>query len=225
MDGLVLRISIIIIAFIIVQVVMDFKYKNFIPEINYNIISFVVYCLIIFNGRSIKGFHESANDSYILIIGLAVILAIFVILRKNKFYHFKGIDKKFIEEKEIDILDIISKYKNTLYDKSEISIVNNRIIFENVKKTQVRECLSLIGSYLDANRKKYTFKDYLIHYTKTYVLPSVIAIAALFIFFKALSYDPPILDAEEINIVDEFVIGNTEDYISMFLQMVKSDLV
>jgi hypothetical protein len=182
MDGLVLRIVIIVFAFIMIQVVVDFKYKNFIPETYNYIISFVTYCVLIFSGRAINNLHELINDTYILFICLLVILVIFIILRKNKFYQFKGIDKKFIEEKENDILAIISNYKNTLDSKSEISIINNRIIFEKVNKTQVQECLSLIGRYLEDNRKEYTVKDYLTYYTKTYIVPCVITIV-VFVFF------------------------------------------
>lgn len=212
MDGVILKIAIVLAVFIIKQIVMDFKYKNFIPEVNYNILSFVMYGIIIINAGS-----DFIYDSYVLIFGLATIIAIFIILRKNKFYYFKGIDKKVVKENENEIIDIINKYKKSNLDnESEISLISNRIIFENVKKTQVEECLSLIGSYLDKNRKKYTVKDYLTHYGKTIVLPSVITISVIFMIFKILSYDPPILDAQQINIIDEFTIGNTEGNINNY---------
>jgi len=217
MEEIFLKIAIFLIADIIIIILMDFKYKNFIPEINYNILNLVIYFVIIINPRSINSFINEIYGSFVLVFALVIIIGIYIALRKNKFYHFKGIDKNFVKENKNEILDIIHRYKNiNLDDESEISLVNNRIIFEKVRKTQVEECLSLIGSYLDENRKKYTVKDYLTYYAKSIVLPVVITVVGIFIFFKILNYDPPILDAQQINIVDEFTIGNTEGNINNY---------
>lgn len=185
MESIIFNIAIILIAYIIIQIVMDLKAKNFIPETHYVIVSIVPYCVVIFNRSGIKSFHEIINDSYILLIILVVILGVFILLRKNKFYHLRRIDKKFIEEKENDISDIINQFKNSLEDESDITLVDNRIVFENVSKAQVQECLLLIGNYLDKNRKKYTYKDYMHCYTKSIILPIIITIAVIYILVKA----------------------------------------
>ncbi|MDF2948810.1 MAG: hypothetical protein K0R07_831 [Sedimentibacter sp.] len=212
MNGIILKIAIILIAYIIFLIVMDIKYKNFIPEINYNIISIAIYCFIIMD--AIDNFNDLINEPVILILVLIVIIA--TLLRKNKFYNFKGIDKKLIKEKENDILDIINQFKNSLEGESDITLANNRLVFEKVSKTQVHECLSLIGNYLDENRIKHAFKDYLHYYTKTIILPIIITIAAIYIVIKAINYEPPISITEQIKIVDEFVIGNNEGNINNY---------
>ncbi|WP_312699574.1 hypothetical protein [Sedimentibacter sp.] len=56
-----------------------------------------------------------------------------------------------------------------------------------MSKTQVEECLSLIGDFLNENRKKYTAVDYASYIIKSWLLPSVISIAVTFIIIKLIT--------------------------------------
>lgn len=117
-------------------------------------------------------------------------MGIYNILKKKKIYYFKGIDKNYIKRNINEISKIVKDYKNNnLDDKSEISLINGRITFEKVSESHIKECLSLIGSYLDENRKKYTVKDYLTYYTKTIAFPIMIVLAIVFILLKIIYND------------------------------------
>jgi len=134
-----------------------------------------------------NGLTSETYVSVALLFFLAII-SIFISLNKNKIYYLKGIDKNFVKENINKISKIIDDYiDNNLDDKSKILFIKNRIVFEDVSKTQIKECLSLVGNFLDENRKKYAIKDYLIYYSKSIVLPAVIMATIAFILIKVIS--------------------------------------
>lgn len=188
MNGIMLEISIIIICFIIITIILDFIMKNFILEIYKSIFFIAFYCAMFFkNMMKTSGLTSETYTSVALLIFCAII-SIFIITNKNKIYYLKGIDKNFIKENANKISMIIDDYTdNNLDDKVKISFIKNRIVFEDVSKTQIKECLSLVGNFLDDNRKKYTIKDYLIYYSKSIVLPVVIIATIAFILIKVIT--------------------------------------
>ncbi len=188
MDGITLDIVIILIGFAIISIILDFKMKNFILEAYKSIFFIVFYCAVFFkNIFRINGLTTETYVSVTLLIFFAII-SIFIISNKNKIYYFKEIDKNFVKENINKISKIIDDYiDNNLDDKSKISFIKNRIIFEDVSKTQIKECLLLVGNFLDENRKKYTIKDYFIHYLKTIALPYVIIVTTAFIIINMIS--------------------------------------
>jgi len=187
MEGLFIEIFIVLVVFMIIILVMDFKFKYFIPE-TYNIILLIALYFVLFVTRwAVSGFSFEAYDSFSLLIvpvGLIVTYAVFI---KAKFYCFKGIDKKFVKKNRNEISKIIQEYKiHNLDGKSEITLGNNNIIFEKVDASQIEECLSLIENYLDENRVEYTISDYLVYYTISMAVPFAIATTILFMIFKLI---------------------------------------
>lgn len=189
MNEIILEISIILIAFIIISIILDFKMKNFILEIYKSIFIIIFYCAIFFkNMMKTNGFTSETYTSVALLLFFSVI-SIFIISNKNKIYYFKNIDKNFVKENINKISKIIDDYiENNLDDKSKISFIKNRIVFEDVRKTQIKECLSLVGNFLDENRKKYTIKDYFAYCFKAIAFPAVIIVTIAFILIKVIGY-------------------------------------
>jgi len=133
-----------------------------------------------------NGLTSETYTSVALLIFLAI-FSVLIITNKNKIYYLKGIDKNFVKENIYKISEIIDDYiDNNLDDKSKISFIKNRIVFEDVSKNQIRECLSLVGNFLDENIKKYTIKDYLIYCSKSIILPAVIIATIAFIIIKVI---------------------------------------
>lgn len=208
---------IIILAFLIFRLLISFKFKNFIPEIYNKMFFVVIYFMIIVRAIADNGFtNEIFHFFYIFLISAVVIVAI-TIVKKDKTYYFKGMDKKFIKVKRNEITQLLQDYKNNnLKDEATISLNEDRIVFNKLNKLQIKECLSLLGNYLDENREKYTISNYLSYYTKSIVIPVIITIAVVFIFIKALNYHPPIEVSEQISIKNENLIGNTEGNINNY---------
>jgi hypothetical protein len=168
-----------------IMLTMDFKLKNFVPEKYYNILIIAMYIVIFTVRWAGNGFSPTAYDSLSLLFIPAALIVTYTFVIKSKFYCFKGIDKKFVRENRDEISKIINEYKcQNLQGTSDISLGSNNIIFERVSASQIKECLSMIGNYLDDNRDKYTVRDYLIYYTKTIVVPSVIVAFLLIAVFK-----------------------------------------
>jgi hypothetical protein len=164
---------------------MDFKFKNFVPEKYYNILIIAMYIVIFTVRWAGTGFSPKAYESLSLLIVPAALIVTYILVIKSKFYCFKGIDKKFVNENRDEILKIIQEYKfHNLQGKSDISMGSKNIIFDNVSASQIKECLSMIGNYLDENRDKYTARDYTIYYIKTFVVPSVIVAVLLITVLK-----------------------------------------
>lgn len=217
MDEKLLMVIIILSVYIIISVMMDFKIKNFVSEKYNNIViiatNFAFIVLVWFGRRLI----DEIYNSFVLFLIPIAIFGTYIILKKNKTYCFKGIDKVFVKENKNEISKIIKEYKNyNLDDKSEIFFENNNITFSKVNKSQIEECLLLIGNYLDENREEYTIKDYLTYYTKTIIAPVVIAVAVVLILNKNNSYNSKIVDVEQINIENDFTVGNTEGNINNY---------
>lgn len=168
-----------------IMVTMDFKLKNFVPEKYSNILIISLY--IVISAVRWAGTEFSPEAYYLL--GLlfvpAVLIIIYSIVIKSKFYCFKGIDKRFVRINRDEISKIIQEYKSqNLQDTSDISLGYNNIIFDNVSASQIKECLSMIGDYMDDNRDKYTAKDYVVYYTKVFIVPSAILAFLMFAAFK-----------------------------------------
>ncbi len=191
----IMKIIIVSIVFIIISIRIDFKIKNFMPEIYYNILIIIFYFFLLVDVKSTNGLIAETYNSFVLLLVPISIMGIYNILKKKKIYYFKGIDKNYIKRNINEISKIVKDYKNNnLDDKSEISLINGRITFEKVSESHIseshiKECLSLIGSYLDENRKKYTVKDYLTYYTKTIAFPIMIVLAIVFILLKIIYND------------------------------------
>lgn len=185
MEGIFIEITIIYLIFIAIMFTMDLKLKNFVPEKYYNILIIAMY-LVIFTVRwAGTGFSPKAYESLSLLIVPAALIVTYTFVIKSKFYCFKGIDKKFVRENRDEISKIIQEYKfHNLQGKSDISLGSNNIIFEKVSSSQIKECLLMIGSYLDNNRNEYTVRDYLIYYAKTLIVPLAIVSVLLFSVFK-----------------------------------------
>ena len=217
MDEKILKFIIILSVYIIISVIMDFKIKNFASE-KYNIIvivatNYAFIVLVLFGNRLI----DEIYNSFVMFLIPIAIFGIYIILKGNKTYCFKGIDKDFVKENKNEISKIINEYKNHhLDDKSEMFLKNNNITFSKVNKSQIEECLLLIGNFLDENREKYTITNYLTYYTKTIFAPVVIAVAVVLILNKNNSYYSEIVDVEQINIENEFTVGNIEGNINNY---------
>ncbi|MBP1925103.1 hypothetical protein J2Z76_000960 [Sedimentibacter acidaminivorans] len=187
MVGIMFEIIIILMGFTIISIILDFKLKNFILEAYKSIFFIIFYCAMFFkNMLKTNGLTTETYTTVALLIFFAII-SISIISNKNKIYCFKGIDKNLVKVNINKISKIIDDYKdNNLDDKSKISFIKNRIVFEDVSKTQIKECLSLVGNFLDENRIKYTIKDYFTYYLKTLVLPSVIMATIAFLLIKII---------------------------------------
>jgi len=215
---------IIILVFLIFYMVINFKFKNLIPEIYNKMLLAVIYFMLIVKLRYENGFLNGLYDLlYILLIMAAAIVA-FTVLKKNKIYFFKGIDKKFIKSRNNEILHILQEYKNNnLDDEASIHLEKSSIVFNGLNKLQIKECISLIGSYIDENKGKYTIDDYVNYYVKTVAVPVIITLAVVTIFIKILSYRPTIEVSEKINIENEYSIGNTEGNINNYGMVAETD--
>jgi len=224
MDEKTIKIIIIVAVYIIISVIIEFKNKNYISEkYNYILIIamyFIFFAVVLFGNELI----DEIDNPYVLFLIPAAIIGTYIVFKKNKTYCFKGINKNFIKENKNEISRIIKEYKNNnLDDNSEIFLENNNITFNNVNKSQIEECLLLIGNYLDENRKKNTINDYLIYYTKTIIVPVVIAAAVVLILNKINNHDSTIVVVEQINIKNEFAVGNTEGNINNYGLVAETD--
>jgi hypothetical protein len=185
MEGLFIEIIIIYLFFMAVMFVMDFKFKNFVPEKYYNILIIATYIVIFTVRWAGTGFSPEAYYLLSLLFVPAALIVIYTLVIKSKFYCFKGIDKRFVRENRDELSKIIQEYKfHNLQGISDISLGSNKIIFEKVGASQIKECLSIIGNYLDDNRNEYTVRDYLIYYAKTLIVPLAIVSVLLFSVFK-----------------------------------------
>ena len=187
MNEIFLKIIIIFGIFVIVSIVMDLKAENFISE-NHNMIWYATmysFAHIVFT------FENNYDGSYYTFITPVVLIAFVagvIIFNKNRRYLFRGIDKKLIIENRDDIIKIIDGYKADFLDgKLEVTLLKNKVVFEGMSKTQVEECLSLIGDFLNENRKKYTAVDYASYIIKSWLLPSVISITVTLIIIKLIT--------------------------------------
>lgn len=130
------------------------------------------------------------QEHYTMIINVVMVIAIlggYLIFQKNRIYYFKGIDYKLVKEYKNDIEQIIEDYRdNYLGRKSEITLLKNRVVFEKVNKENAKECLSLIGNFLDENRRDYSLKDYFIYFIKGHLTPTAIVIVVFYFVFKYL---------------------------------------
>ncbi len=189
MRELIIEVTIIGGFYYIISLILEFKVKNFIFE-KHNILLILIMMVSLY----LFGFFRYNNEqsiSYTMFINVILAIAIlggYIIFQRNRIYFFKRIDKKLIVENTSEIKQIIEDYKSKYTDgKSDITLANNKVVFENVNKSRTEACLSLIGDYLDKNRKKYTSRDYLMYFIKFHLLPIVIMIAVLFIFFKLIA--------------------------------------
>jgi len=187
MRDLIIGVTIIGLIFYIISCIIEYKAKNFINE-KYNIFNM----LIMMTSMYFIGFKYSYNQigSYSMFINVLLTIAVlggYIIFQKNRIYFFKGIDKKLVMENKSEIIQIIDDYKsNYTNSNSEITFANSKVVFEKVSKAQTEECLSIIGNFLDENRREYTFKDYVIYFIKG-LIPIVLTIIAMFILFKFMS--------------------------------------
>ncbi|TWH83767.1 hypothetical protein [Sedimentibacter saalensis] len=185
MEGIIIEILIIYLIFMAIMVTMDLKLKNFVPEKYSNILIIAMYVVIFTVRWAGTGFSPKAYESLSLLIVPAALIVTYTFVIKSKFYCFKGIDKKFVRKNRDEISKIIQEYKlHNLQGKSDISLGSNNIIFERVSASQIKECLSMIGDYLDDNRDKYSAKDYVVYYTKVFIVPSTILAFLMFAAFK-----------------------------------------
>lgn len=185
MEGLFIEIIIIYLFFMAIMVTMDLKLKNFVPEKYYNILIIALYIVIFVVRWARTGFSPEAYDVLSLLFVPVALIVIYTLVIKSKFYCFKGIDKKFVRDNRDEISKIIQEYKShNLQGTSDISLGSNNIIFEKVSASQIKECLSMIGNYLDESRVKYTIRDYVIYYVKTLIVPSVIIAFLILAMFK-----------------------------------------
>ncbi|WP_313340450.1 hypothetical protein [Sedimentibacter sp.] len=186
MNGIVLKLILVFGIFIIIYIIMELKADNFISW-KFNMIWLL---LMITSTQSVSVYNNIFTEGYYLLImplSLIVIIGGFIIFQKNKIYLFRAIDKKLIAEKRDDIIKIIDNYKNNyIDDKPEITLLKDKVVFEGMNKTQVEECLLLIGNFLNENRKNYTMADYAIYIVKSWLVPFIIAIAAVFIVIKLI---------------------------------------
>lgn len=185
MEGLFVEIMVIYLFFIGVMLTLDFKHKNFVPEKYYNILIIALYVVIFAVRWGRTGFSPEAYDIFGLLVAPAALIVTYTIVIKPKFYCFKGIDKRFVREQREEISKIIQDYKfHNLQGKSDISLGSNNIIFDKVSAAQTKECLSMIGNYLDDNRPEYKARDYAVYFTKAILMPSAIIAVLLFAVFK-----------------------------------------
>lgn len=165
--------------FYIISIIMDFRSKNFIYE-RQNILFMLIMMISINLVVYAYSYYNEYARTYTMMINLVMAIAIiggYLVFQKNRIYHFKGIDNKLIKENMNEIKQIIDDYRaNYLGVKSEITLLKNRVVFEKVSKEHAEECLSLIGSFFDENRRKYTLKDYLLYFIKGHLMPIVIII-------------------------------------------------
>lgn len=175
MEGILLKMYLVFVLSIAITLTMDFKLKNFIPGTYNNLLVISLYLVVFAVRWSASGFSFESYDSFNLLIFPAVFILINIVFIKAKFYFFKGMDKKFVKKNRNEITEIIREYKcQNLQGTSDISLGYNKVIFEKVSESQIKECLSLVGKYLDDNRKKYTFKDYLVYYIKAAAVPAAL---------------------------------------------------
>ncbi len=221
-----LEFIIIIFVFLLFYTIIGFKLKNFIPEIYNRMLFVIIYFMILFRAWAENGYsfsNETYSLFYLLLI-LTAAIAAFTVLKKNKIYYFKGIDKKFIKSRNNEISQILQDYEiDKLGYEASISLEKDRIVFNKLSKHQIKECLSVLGNYLDENREKYTINNYLSYYAKSIALPFIITAAVVFMFIKMLSYRPPIEVSEQINIKNENLIGNTEGNINNYGMVAETD--
>ncbi|WP_019227954.1 hypothetical protein [Sedimentibacter sp. B4] len=185
MEGIIIKTIIIYLFFVAIMLTMDFKLKNFIPEKYSNILIISLYIVIFAVRWAGTGFSPEAYYLFSLLFVPAVLIIIYTIVIKSKFYCFKGIDKSFVRKNRDEISKIIQEYKSqNLQGTSDISLGSNNIIFDNVSASQIKECLSMIGNYLDDHRDKYTVRDYVVYYTKVFIVPSTIIAFLMFAAFK-----------------------------------------
>ncbi len=167
-----------------ISIIMDLKAKNFIYE-NHNMIWYV---LMFSCSHIVFAFNNNYDSPYYKFITPVVLISFaagIIFFNKNKRYLFREIDKKLIDENRDDIIKIIDRYKNNyLDDKSEITLLKNKVVFENMNKKQVEECLSLIGDFLNENRKNYALADYVIYIVKSWLIFFIILAAVAFIAIK-----------------------------------------
>ena len=165
--------------FYIISIMMDFKAKNFIYE-KQNILFMLIMMISLNLAGYVYSYYNEYVRTYTMMINVVMAIAIlggYLVFQKNRIYHFKGIDSKLIKENRNEIKQIIEDYRtNYLGVKSEITLLKNRVVFEKVIKEHAEECLSLIGSFLDENRRKYTIKDYLLYFIKGHLIPIAIII-------------------------------------------------
>lgn len=181
MKELMMIVVIIGVFFYIISVIMDFKAKNFIYEKQNILLVLIMAITLNLVGYAYSYFNEYPR-TYTMMINVVMAIAIlggYLIFQKNRIYYFRGIDNKLIKEYMNEIKQIIEDYRaNYLGGNSEITLLGNRVVFEKVSKEHAEECLSLIGSFLDENRRTYTLKDYLLYFIKGHLIP--IAIVILF---------------------------------------------
>jgi len=189
MRELIIGATIIGVLFYIITLIMEYKAKNFIYE-KYNILLMsIMMASMYFIGFEYSYKQSGSYSMFINVILTIAVLGGYIIFQKNRIYLFKMIDKKFIMENKSEIIQIIEDYKSNYTDsKSDITLANTKLVFEKVSKAQAEECLSIIGNFLDENRREYTFKDYLICFIKGHLIPVVIAIVIMFILFKLITY-------------------------------------
>ena len=179
MKELVIIVAIMGAFFYIISVIMDFKAKNFIYE-KQNILFMLIMVISINSVGYAYSYYNDYARTYTMMINVVMAIAIlggYLVFQKNRIYYFKGIDSKLIKENMNEIKQIIEDYRtNYLGVRSEITLLKNRVVFEKVSKEHAEECLILIGSFLDENRRKYTSKDYLLYIIKGHLMPIVIVI-------------------------------------------------
>lgn len=191
MDDLIIVVVILGVFFYIISIIMDLKAKNFIYE-KQNIL-FMLIIVIILNlvGYAYSYFNEYPR-TYTMMINVVMAIAIlggYLIFQKNRIYYFKGMDYKLVKEYKNDIKQIIGDYRdNYLGSRAEITLLRNRVVFEKVSKEHAEECLSLVGNFLDENRRKYTLKDYLLYFIKGYIMPIAIVILVAIIIKTLISF-------------------------------------
>ena len=191
MIDLVTSIGIIAGIFYIIYVAMDLMADNFIYEKQNTLLMLVMAILM-----NIAGFMHSRYHLYdrtsTMVINIAVITAFlggYLIFQRKRIYYFRGIDNKLIKKYRNEITQIIEDYKvDNLGRKAEITLINNKLAFKKVSKEQTKECLLLIGNFLDENRREYKLKDYLSYFIKGHVFPAAIAGLIFFIFYKLIQF-------------------------------------
>lgn len=189
MSDLVTSIAIIAGFFYIIYGIMDLMADNFIYEKQNTLLMLVMAILM-----NIAGFMHSRYYLYdrtaTMLINITVITALlggYLIFQRKKIYYFRGIDNKLIKKYKNEITQIIEDYKaDNLGRKAEINFVNNKVVFKKVSKDHTKKCLSLIGNFLDENRREYKLKDYLSYFIKGHVFPAAIASLIFFIFYKLI---------------------------------------
>lgn len=179
MKDLIIVVVIIGAFFYIISVIMDFKAKNFIYE-KQNILFMLIMVITINIIGYVYSYYNEYPRTYTMMINVVMAIAIlggYLVFQKNRIYYFKGIDSKLVKENMNEIKQIIEDYStNYLGVRSEITLLKNRVVFEKVSKEHAEECLSLVGNFLDENRRKYTLKDYLLYFIKGHLLPIAIII-------------------------------------------------